>query len=91
MIASKVEKVYDLYFPAEVRGLLQAFTILFSFGMEGVPLECLGATGYERKLVMWCAEATICLDLATSEHCTSASASATRAQVDGSPLVCAGC
>ena len=57
MIASKVEKVYDLYFPAEVRGLLQAFTILFSFGMEGVPLECLGATGYEKKLVMWCAAA----------------------------------
>ena len=68
MIASKVEEVYDLFFPAEVRGLLQSFSILFSFGMEGVPLECLGATGYERKLVMWCV-ATIGLDLATSGHC----------------------
>ena len=53
MIATKVEKVYDLYFPAEVRALLNTFTIWFSLGMEGIPLECVGAVGYEKKLQLW--------------------------------------
>ena len=55
MIAAKVEKVYDLYFPAEVRTLLNTFKVWFSFGMEGIPLECVGAVGYEKKLQMWVA------------------------------------
>lgn len=52
MIATKVEKVYDLYFPAEVRALLSTFSVWFSLGVEGIPLECVGAVGYERKLAL---------------------------------------
>ena len=53
MIATKVENVYNLYFPAEVRALLNSFRVWFSLGMEGVPLECVGAVGYEKKLALW--------------------------------------
>ena len=52
-ILTKVERVYDVYLPAVVRTLLQFFQLLISFGLEGVPLACVGAVGFHRELLYW--------------------------------------
>ena len=39
--------------PRQVRAILNTFKVWFSLGMEGVPLECVGAVGYEKKLQLW--------------------------------------
>ena len=49
----KVDRVYEIRLPAEVRGLLQHLTFTISLGLEGVPLTCLGAKGYVRRLLLW--------------------------------------
>ena len=49
----KVDRVYEIRLPAEVRGLLQQLTFIISLGLEGVPLTCLGAKGYVRRLLLW--------------------------------------
>ena len=50
----KVDRVYEIRLPAEVRGLLQYLTFVISFGLEGVPLTCLGVKGYVRRLLCGC-------------------------------------
>ena len=52
-IVTQVERIYDVYLPAEVRALLQFFELFISFGLEGVPLACVGAVGFHRKLLYW--------------------------------------
>ena len=42
----KVDRVYEIRLPAEVRGLLQHLGFVISLGLEGVPLACIGAKGY---------------------------------------------
>ncbi len=49
----KVDRVYEIRLPAEVRGLLQHLTFIISLGLEGVPLTCLGAKGYIQRLLLW--------------------------------------
>ena len=49
----KVDRVYEIRLPAEVRGLLQQLTFIISLGLEGVPLTCLGAKGYVQRLLLW--------------------------------------
>ena len=39
--------------PAEVRALLQRVRIIISLGVEGVPLACVGADGYEKRVMLW--------------------------------------
>ena len=53
MIATKIEDVYDIYLPADVRVLLEQLRIGISLGIEGVPLACVGANGYFKKLLFW--------------------------------------
>ena len=52
-ILTKIERVYDVYLPAEVRAMLQFFQVLISLGVEGVPLACAGAVGFHRVLLFW--------------------------------------
>ena len=52
-IASRVENVYEIYLPADVRSLLQHLRISISLGIEGVPLSCVGADGYVNRLAFW--------------------------------------
>ena len=52
-IVTKVERIYDVYLPAEVRALLQFFQVFISLGLEGVPLTCVGAVGFHRELIFW--------------------------------------
>ena len=52
-IATKVEDVYEVFLPAQVRGTLQQFRVVVSLGIEGVPLACVGANGYMRRLLFW--------------------------------------
>ena len=48
---AQVEDVYEIFLPEEVRHLLQQVRIIISLGLEGVPLECVGADGYVKRLL----------------------------------------
>jgi hypothetical protein len=52
-IVTRIEVVYDLFLPAAVRELLLHIQLTISLGIEGVPLECVGATGYITRLLLW--------------------------------------
>ena len=53
-IATKIESVYDIYLPAEVRGVLQNLRIVITLGLEGVPLSCTPLPpGYLSRLLFW--------------------------------------
>ena len=52
-IASRVETVYDVHLPAGVRELLTTVQFTISFGFEGIPLACIGASGYISRLTSW--------------------------------------
>ena len=49
----QVEDVYEVYLPAQVRDLMSKLSISISLGLNGVPLSCVGATGYVKRLVTW--------------------------------------
>ena len=55
MVAVKVDDVYEVEVPAEVRFLLSRFKIAFGFGLEGVDpvLQCLGISGFRNKLLVY--------------------------------------
>ena len=53
MIATRVEHVYEVFLPAEVRGLLKQIRIVISLGIESIPLGCVGANGYVKRLLFW--------------------------------------
>ena len=50
---SCVAQVYEVFLPADVRAVLQQLRIIISLGIEGVPLACIGADGYVRRLLLW--------------------------------------
>jgi len=52
-IAARVESVYDILLPAEVRQLLLSIQLTISIGIDGVPLACVGANGYIPRLLFW--------------------------------------
>ena len=70
VLATKIEDVYEVFLPAEVRALLQQLRIIISLGIEGVPLACVGADGYQKQLLFWSfaplaiATLIICIDAA---------------------------
>ena len=56
MIATKVDTIYDVALPADVKTILNALASVFSFGMQGVattPLACVGLSGYVAELLFW--------------------------------------
>ena len=56
MITTKVDNVYDVSMPGDVRELLQRFQLVISFGLKGfaaTPLACLGLGGYVPRLLFW--------------------------------------
>jgi hypothetical protein len=50
-VVTRVEVVYDLFLPATVREMLVQFSFTISLGIEGVPLECVGAKGCESRRI----------------------------------------
>ena len=42
----KVERIYGVQLPPEVRAVLRIVRITITLGLEGVPLTCVGADGY---------------------------------------------
>ena len=52
-IATRVETVYDVLLPAEVRELLLTIQLTIAIGIDGIPLVCVGASGYIPRLVFW--------------------------------------
>ena len=58
MIATQIDTIYGVSLPADVRLILNALSVVFTFGMQGVattPLACLGLTGYVYELIFWIA------------------------------------
>ena len=56
MIASKVDSVYDVSLPADVRAVLRFSLQLFSLGIQGfttTSLQCVGLSGYVSRLVFF--------------------------------------
>ena len=56
MVATKVDTIYDVALPADVRAVLRTLSIVFTFGMQGfatTPLACLGLGGYVAELLFW--------------------------------------
>ena len=56
MIATKVDTVYSVSMPADVRALMEQLSVVVSLGMGGVattPLECMGLSGYVPRLIFY--------------------------------------
>ena len=56
MIATKVDSVYSVSLPSDVRAFLDSISITVSLGLQGfamTPLECVGAAGYLPRLIFW--------------------------------------
>jgi hypothetical protein len=53
MIAIKIEDVYQVFLPPEVRAILQQLRVVISLGLDGIPLACVGVDGYQRRLLFW--------------------------------------
>ena len=52
-IVTRIETVYAILLPAEVRELLLQLQLTISLGIDGIPLACVGAAGYKNRLVFW--------------------------------------
>ena len=52
-IATRVETVYGITLPEAVRKMMMLLRIAISFGIDGIPLACVGADGYHARLVFW--------------------------------------
>ena len=52
-MATRIESVYDIRLPAEVRSLMLSFKLAISVGLDGIPLACIGANGYLARLIFW--------------------------------------
>lgn len=52
-IVIKVDRVYEIRLPDEIRAFLQQLECVISLGLEGVPLACVGAEGYTQRLLLW--------------------------------------
>jgi len=55
LIATQVDRVYEIQMPYQVKQLLRIFSIIVSLGIEGIgtPLACLNLDGYQNKLVVY--------------------------------------
>ena len=57
MIAAKIESVYEVRLPEEIRTFYEAIasiiTLGFDLGLELTPLECLNLNGYFWQMVFW--------------------------------------
>jgi hypothetical protein len=55
VIVTKIDDVYEVPLPAEMRQLLVRFTIVISFGLAGTSdvLQCLGLNGFANRLLFW--------------------------------------
>jgi hypothetical protein len=55
MLATKIDSVYEVVLPADVRRLLGYLRVVISFGLSDTTpfLTCVGLGGYEARLVSW--------------------------------------
>ena len=56
MVVTKIDNIYEVSMPAEVREQLERLSGWISFGLMGLsttPLECMGLAGYMPKLFFW--------------------------------------
>ena len=56
MITTKVDSVYDVAIPEDVKQMLARFSTFISFGLTGVattPLECMNLSGYVPRLFFY--------------------------------------
>ena len=57
LIVTKIDEVYEVSLPTEIKNLLGIFSVGVSFGFNGVSsvLECIGLRGYEATLALYIA------------------------------------
>ena len=56
MIATKIDRVYSVSLPQDVRTAISRLSMVISLGLNGIattPLECLGLAGYVPRLLFW--------------------------------------
>ena len=56
MIATKVHSVYDVELPDEIKSFLASMSLTITLGFQSfatTPLECVGASGYQPRLLFW--------------------------------------
>jgi len=56
IVATRVDTVYEVTLPNDVKAVMQFFSQVFTFGMQGVattPLACMGMSGYVAELTFW--------------------------------------
>jgi hypothetical protein len=56
MISTKVDNVYSVSLPQEVKRAIDSISVIIALGLNGVattPLECLGLSGYVPRLLFW--------------------------------------
>jgi hypothetical protein len=56
LTATKIDEVYDVSMPRDVKDICASISSVVTFGLTGVattPLECMGLGGYVPKLVFW--------------------------------------
>jgi hypothetical protein len=73
MIVVKLEDVYEVSLPAEVKAMLRVIRITLSLGLGSLPsvLTCVGLPGFEAYLVLWFIApiaASICLLLTSAGY-----------------------
>ena len=64
-IATRVESVYAILLPEQVRLLLFTLQLAISLGIDGIPLACVGAAGYYARLVFWMVSPLVAVSVVT--------------------------
>ena len=52
-VAIRIENVYDVTMPSDVRRILSCMSYVVSVGVDGIPLSCLGTDGYVSRLTFY--------------------------------------
>jgi hypothetical protein len=73
MIATKIEDVYQVFLPPDVRAILQQIRIVISLGLDGIPLACVHADGYVNRLFFWMLSPLLLISLAAMVVCVQLS------------------
>ena len=64
-IATRVESVYAILLPEQVRLLLFTLQLSISLGIDGIPLACVGAAGYYARLLLWMVSPLVAVSVVT--------------------------
>ena len=72
MLVTKIESVYEVMLPADVRRFLSYFRIGISVGLSDTTsvLTCLGLRGFEAQLILWMLVPPVLVGVILVRSCT---------------------